>query len=247
MFSDPETLYKLMVLYLLKKVNFPVTNSQMSEFMVSKEYTNFFTFQKVLSELLDANLIRLQTMRKSDLYMSNEDFIPLAIESSEPKSLMNYYLFTQAAGLPYDNVFNNVYITAIRRDGHYVYYFSPWDMDMGFKQLFHSDRDDLNLWLVLPTRMLDLGVGGVREAAWEIWHEKRAGILSDDAIYEWMMGVEEYVNASGAFLRETEKWRGEPETLNLEGLRYFMTEHMKTIEAFVEDPWRPEGVPEEEI
>ena len=68
MFSDPETLYKLMVLYLLKKVNFPVTNSQMSEFMVSKEYTNFFTFQKVLSELLDANLIRLQTMHNSSHY-----------------------------------------------------------------------------------------------------------------------------------------------------------------------------------
>ena len=57
-----------MVLYLLKKVNFPVTNSQMSEFMVSKEYTNFFTFQKVLSELLEANLIRLQTMHNSSHY-----------------------------------------------------------------------------------------------------------------------------------------------------------------------------------
>ena len=68
MVSDPETLYKLMVLYLLKKVNFPVTNSQMSEFMVSKEYTNFFTFQKVLSELLEANLIRLQTMHNSSHY-----------------------------------------------------------------------------------------------------------------------------------------------------------------------------------
>ena len=224
----------------------PVENlSKRCEFVLEMRQVPDGTLETGL-QIFDA-LIRLQTMRKSDLYMSNEDFIPLAIESSEPKSLMNYYLFTQAAGLPYDNVFNNVYITAIRRDGHYVYYFSPWDMDMGFKQLFRSDRDDLNLWLVLPTRMLDLGVGGVREAAWEIWHEKRAGILSDDAIYEWMMGVEEYVNASGAFLRETEKWRGEPETLNLEGLRYFMTEHMKTIEAFVEDPWRPEGVPEEEI
>lgn len=68
MVSDPETLYKLMVLYLLKKVNFPVTNSQMSEFMVSKEYTNFFTFQKVLSELQESNLIRLQTMHNTTHY-----------------------------------------------------------------------------------------------------------------------------------------------------------------------------------
>ena len=42
--AEPLTLYKLMILYLLKKVNYPLSNGQMSEFFVSKSYTDYFTF-----------------------------------------------------------------------------------------------------------------------------------------------------------------------------------------------------------
>ena len=68
MVSEPITLYKLMVLYMLKKVNFPLSNGQMSEFFLDKEYTNYFTFQQVLNELLDANLIRIETIRNTSRY-----------------------------------------------------------------------------------------------------------------------------------------------------------------------------------
>ena len=50
--AEPLTLYKLMILYLLKKVNYPLSNGQMSEFFVSKSYTDYFTFQMVINELL---------------------------------------------------------------------------------------------------------------------------------------------------------------------------------------------------
>ena len=39
MLSDPLTLYKLMILYLLKQSKFPLSNSQLSEFFLEKEYT----------------------------------------------------------------------------------------------------------------------------------------------------------------------------------------------------------------
>ena len=57
MVSEPLTLYKLMVLYMLKRVNFPLSNGQMSEFFLDKSYTNYFTFQQVISELQEAVLI----------------------------------------------------------------------------------------------------------------------------------------------------------------------------------------------
>ena len=38
MLSEPMTLYKLMILYMLKQVKFPLTNSNISDFFVSKEY-----------------------------------------------------------------------------------------------------------------------------------------------------------------------------------------------------------------
>ena len=66
--SDSLTLYKLIILYLLKKVNFPLSNAQMSDFFLNKEYTNYFTFQQVLNELLDSNLIRVETIRNTSRY-----------------------------------------------------------------------------------------------------------------------------------------------------------------------------------
>ena len=37
--SEAFTLYKLIVLYMLEKVDFPLTNGQISEFILDKEYT----------------------------------------------------------------------------------------------------------------------------------------------------------------------------------------------------------------
>lgn len=68
MVSEPLTLYKLMVLYMLKRVNFPLSNGQMSEFFLDKSYTNYFTFQQVISELLEALLISKETVRNTSLY-----------------------------------------------------------------------------------------------------------------------------------------------------------------------------------
>ena len=42
--TEPETLYKLMILYMLKKVNFPMTNPQLWTFFEGNGYTNYFTF-----------------------------------------------------------------------------------------------------------------------------------------------------------------------------------------------------------
>ena len=40
--SETYTLYKLIVLYMLDKVDFPLTTSQISEFILEKEYTTYF-------------------------------------------------------------------------------------------------------------------------------------------------------------------------------------------------------------
>lgn len=63
MMQDPLTLYKLIVLYMLDRVNFPLTKTQVIDFMQEKEYTTFFTLQQVMSELEDAGLITAQTIR----------------------------------------------------------------------------------------------------------------------------------------------------------------------------------------
>ncbi len=71
--SETFTLYKLIVLYMLSKVDFPLTNAQISEFILDKGYTTFFKLQQALSELKDAELIREETVHNRTLYHLTDD------------------------------------------------------------------------------------------------------------------------------------------------------------------------------
>ena len=68
MLAEPMTLYKLKNLYMLHQVNFPLTNAQLSNFFLDREYTTYFTLQQALNELLDAGLVKKETMRNSSRY-----------------------------------------------------------------------------------------------------------------------------------------------------------------------------------
>lgn len=57
MTQDPLTLYKLIILYMLNRVTFPLTKAQVSDFVLEKEYTNFLTLQQVIAELTDADMV----------------------------------------------------------------------------------------------------------------------------------------------------------------------------------------------
>lgn len=63
MLQDPLTLYKLIILYMLNRVTFPLTTAQVSDFILGKEYTNFLTLQQVINELTDAGMVSSQTIR----------------------------------------------------------------------------------------------------------------------------------------------------------------------------------------
>lgn len=68
MLSEPMTLYKLMILYMLKQVNFPLTSSRLSTFFLEHEYTTYFTLNQALNELLEAKLVHVQTSHNSSRY-----------------------------------------------------------------------------------------------------------------------------------------------------------------------------------
>ena len=68
MLTEPMTLYKLMNLYLLKQVNFPLTNAQLTSFFTEHDYTTYFTLQQALNELEDAGLIHKEASHSSTRY-----------------------------------------------------------------------------------------------------------------------------------------------------------------------------------
>lgn len=61
-----------MILYTLSRVNFPLTNGQLTVFILEKGYTNYFNIQQVISQLLDDNFISVHTIRNSSLYRITE-------------------------------------------------------------------------------------------------------------------------------------------------------------------------------
>lgn len=71
--SDPLTLYKLIVLYMLSRVDFPLTKSQISDFVLEREYTTFLTLQQVFGELIDAGLISAQSVRNRTHLLMTKD------------------------------------------------------------------------------------------------------------------------------------------------------------------------------
>lgn len=73
MTQDPLTLYKLIILYMLHKVNFPLTKSQVCDFILEKEYTNFITLQQAISELVDSGLIIPKSLRNRTHLLITEE------------------------------------------------------------------------------------------------------------------------------------------------------------------------------
>lgn len=67
---QPELLmlYKLIVLYILNRVDFPMSNTQITNIMTEKEYTNYFNAQQIISELTNDGFITDQKNRNQTLY-----------------------------------------------------------------------------------------------------------------------------------------------------------------------------------
>lgn len=71
--SEAITLYKLIVLYMLDRIDFPLTNSQISEFILDKGYTTYFTLQQALAEMVEAGFIREENTHNRTIYHITEE------------------------------------------------------------------------------------------------------------------------------------------------------------------------------
>ena len=71
--TDSTTLYKLMILYMLSKVNFPLSNVQISTFMLDNEYTSYFTFQETINSLVEDSFIQQMNYRNSTQYKLTQE------------------------------------------------------------------------------------------------------------------------------------------------------------------------------
>lgn len=70
--AEPNLIYKIAVLNLLDKTDFPLSNQQITGFFLEGEYTDFFTAQQAISELENADLLEAVTFRNNTQYRMTE-------------------------------------------------------------------------------------------------------------------------------------------------------------------------------
>lgn len=66
-------LYKLIILYMLNKVDFPLTNSQISEFILNEGYTTYFKLQQAISELIESGFVHEESTHSRTFYHLTEE------------------------------------------------------------------------------------------------------------------------------------------------------------------------------
>ena len=59
---------KLLLLYIIKRSSKSLTNSQITEFVLEKNYMNYFLIQQYLSELIESNFVELIKEDEVEIY-----------------------------------------------------------------------------------------------------------------------------------------------------------------------------------
>jgi len=62
------TMNKLIILFLIHHMKIPLSNTQITEFMLERDYTDFFSIQQYLTELVDAKLLQTQVEEHTTRY-----------------------------------------------------------------------------------------------------------------------------------------------------------------------------------
>ncbi len=73
MLQEPLTLYKLILLYLLKRAAVPLSKTRVCDFILEKGYTNYIILNQAIGELLDAGMIIGQQINERSHFSLTEE------------------------------------------------------------------------------------------------------------------------------------------------------------------------------
>lgn len=70
--AEPFTIYKLTILYMLEIAETALSNTQLSNFFLEQDLTNYFNVQEALSELQDAELVTASSTHRNTHYQLSD-------------------------------------------------------------------------------------------------------------------------------------------------------------------------------
>jgi len=172
----------------------------------------------------------------------DEAFAGQMLDRVDIDSMLRYHLILQSFGLG-DNVYNNLFVWAVREDDRFIYRFVPWDMDMSWGENDHIEwiREDYDGWMYFPAADRLLNLKPEIRARWaEMWRQMRQTVLTRENIEEKLLRYSAELNDSGAMLRNAERWNkdhseSDPfEILNYTDMRMELLD--RTVEYIVSTP-----------
>lgn len=63
---------KIILLYIMNQFEIPLTESQLTHFILEKEFMNYFSFKQHLSELVDSKMIEYNSSQKYNYYLLSQ-------------------------------------------------------------------------------------------------------------------------------------------------------------------------------
>jgi predicted transcriptional regulator len=167
--ADTQTLYKLIILYMLDKVDFPLTNTQITHLVLEKEYTSYFVLQQTFTELLESGLILSESTHNNTQYRitpSGKETLSFFSDkiSDEIKADIGQYFTENQISLK-----NEVSVVAD--------YYKNTDGGYAARcQLREKNKTQLELTLTVPNRE-------IAEAVCTNWKKQK------DNVYEYLMDL----------------------------------------------------------
>ncbi len=85
--SETGKVIKLTILYILSRVDTPISNSQITNYVLENDFTDYFTIQSLMGELIDDGFVWKKTVRNRTFYSlsdsGRESFQALSGELSQ--------------------------------------------------------------------------------------------------------------------------------------------------------------------
>ncbi len=91
---------KILILYIMNQFKMPLTESQLIQFILEKEFMNYFVFKQHLSELIASNMIEYNASEKYSYYIiskKGEETLEIfkKLISQEVKSILDTEIITK--------------------------------------------------------------------------------------------------------------------------------------------------------
>jgi len=172
-----------------------------------------------------APYLKLEQLEQQD------EFARMAEEHIDMESILRYYLFVQGGGMS-DNVYNNMYVIAHQKNGRITYSFAPWDMDLTWGRF--KDGDDFYHGLFsfgVAQRMIDEDVPGVRQRLTDAWAQLRQTVFNEETVQRLVDGYTHELDASGAYMRDALRWRGDAYMADGYEIISFAAEHFPVLDG----------------